>query len=98
MRCNSAKHACVFVLHFTLNDSIPKRNVIGRGGNCVAPRGRGNKYNSGNSESSKFGPAECVEGCVGQTFEGNSENDESNIAVGNTRSGISDQRSGECCA
>jgi len=86
---DSAQHAGVLVLHLTLNNAMAKGLVVGGGWNGGAQFKRWIERRMGHAEwPEDFSLAETIEALVGQAFQGNSQHNESDVAVLGVRTGV----------
>jgi len=93
----AAKHARIFILHFALNEPVPKVTILSRWRNRLFQSWSGIERRTAHAERAKnFALAKDIEGLVGEPLEGKPEQDESDVAVFGARSGGGSQRSGEC--
>src|ERR1700751_4680910 len=93
MRSPSTHHARILVLHFTLNNPFAESLVVCRRRNLRSRRS--GRIVAGMRHSQRpeyFTLAESVERLPGDSLEGNSKQNETNIAVFRTGSGIMFQR------
>src|SRR5580698_10364925 len=79
---NSAKNACIFVLHLPLNDAMAEAEIVSGWQDGILQGLCGIKCRMHHAERAKdFALAESVERFVGQTFEDDTENDEADVTV-----------------
>src|SRR5271156_4436226 len=96
MSGNAAQEARIFVLHLALDDAVPEAAIVGRWRDGVLQRWRGIECRMRHTERTEdFALAGCVEGFVGQAFEGDAKEDETNVAVLCVRARRGDQVGGE---
>src|SRR5580658_1360341 len=88
-----AEHAGILILHFTLNDAVAEGLIVSSCWNLRADFGwRVERSVRPLPRCKDFPLAERGERFVGETFESNAEQDESNVAVVGARSWIGCQR------
>ncbi len=95
MSRDSAQNAGVFILHFALDNPLPKCAVIGRRRNRSLPRCRRIVRSVHHSQRTKyFALAEPVQAFIGDALQSDCQNDEADVTVFSPLAGIS----GECSA
>src|ERR1700722_7052059 len=78
----AAQHESIFILHFTLDDFVPKSPIVRRGWNLFPSAYGRIKSRTGHPYGAEnFAPAESVERFVRETLQSRAQQDESNIAV-----------------
>src|SRR5437016_5520787 len=95
---NSAQDARVLILYFALHDAMAESLVVDRGGDGGVQFACGIEGGMRHAKGAEhFALAEVVQRFVGEAFEGNSENDETDIAVLGMGAGLVRKRCGEGC-
>ncbi len=93
---HSAEDAGVFVLNFALDNSLPKRAVIGSGRNRSSPRCRWIVRSVHQSQRTKyFALTEPVQTFIGDALQCDRQNDEADITIFSSRARIGCKRSTE---
>src|ERR1700686_2843595 len=93
MSSHAAEYARIFVLHFALNNAVPKATILSRRRNRLFQSWSGIECRTAHAQRAKnFSLAENVERLVGQSFESKAQKDESDVAVFGAGSGSGSPR------
>src|SRR5271157_67866 len=96
MSGSAAENARIFVLHFALNDPVAEGAIIGGRQDGILQSSGGIERRVRHSERTEdFALAEHVDGFVGEAFQGNAENNETDVTVFRARAGSRGQGNGE---
>jgi len=94
--CDATHHAGIFVLHFSLNDAVAERLIVGCGGDGSSPpRWRIERRVRHGQWPEDFVLTEAVERLVGDALERDSQDDETDVAVFGSGAGVGGEWSRE---